>query len=296
MAHPFQPAPIDLDKARLLLVASEARYAGVRWPQVVLGDSRASEWPEDLLARLGAPTANLGLPGAAVQHVLWRLHQTAVDLSGVTRAIVVLGINHLTMGHDPKEVAPALQQVAKLVKGRAPEAEVLMVEVFPRAPHLDYDDAARVELNRRLANRAEASGLYRMVPTRLDNPADTALFSDGLHLTRAGYEVLTQDVAAAIGPDTRGAAAYLRQDIGEVTVLADLGEGRPLVEDIASVVEDLARSGTGLAGRRLIGRETDGRWFAVDLADGRFQGLAPIGYMPLAGAIEAARARKAVSS
>jgi hypothetical protein len=202
----------------------------------------------------------------------------------------VLGINHLSLGHDPQDIAQGLQHVVRTVKSRAPQAEVLVVEIFPRAPGDAYDDTARLELNRRLANRARGSGLFRTAPTRLDDPTDTVLFSDGLHLTRAGYEVLTDDVAAALELEGRpGRAAYLRQDFGEVTVLADLGEGTPLIEDLPKLVDELAQAGNDLVGRRLIGREPDGRFFAVELLDGRFQSLRPIGYMPLAEAIALAR-------
>lgn len=287
---PFKPEPITLERARLRQVNAEARYAGVPYPWIVLGDSRASDWPEDLLGRFGRPVANLGLPGAAVQHLLWQIAQTQLDLSGVRQAIVVAGINHLTVGHEPQHVAQGLQQVVRALRARAPDAEALVVEIFPRTPGDAYTEAARRELNRRLANRAAGSGLFRVGPTRLDNPADGRLFRDGLHLTRAGYEILTEDVRTALGAAPGDAAVYLRQDMGEVIVLADLGEGLSLIEDMPAVVEALS-AGNDLEARRLIGREPDGRWFGVDTAGGRLQGLWPIGYMPLAEAIILARAR-----
>ena len=74
-----------------------------------------------------------------------------------------------------------------------------------------------------------------------------------------------------------------------MTVLADLGEGTPLIEDLPKLVDELAASGNDLTGRRLIGREPDGRFFGVELLAGRFRGLRPIGYVPLAEAVEMAR-------
>ena len=291
MPHPFPPTAITFEKARLRQLNTEARYAGIAWPWIVLGDSRASDWPEELLARLGRPVANLGLPGVGIAQVLWQLHQTQLDLSGVRQAIVVLGINHLSLGHDPQDIAQGIQQVVRTLRAKSPEAEALVVEVFPRTPGDAYDDGARVELNRRLANRGEGSGLFRTAPTRLDDPADAALFRDGLHLTRAGYERLTEDVRAALGEDAAaGRAVYLRQDFGDVTVLADLGEGRPLIEELVKLVDEWAAAGNELEGRRLIGREPGGRYFAVELEAGRFQGLRPMGCMPLAEAVAMARA------
>jgi lysophospholipase L1-like esterase len=291
MTHPFPPTPITFEKARLRQLNTEARYAGIAWPWIVLGDSRASDWPEDLLARLGAPIANLGLPGVGVAQVLWQLHQTQLDLSGVRQAIVVLGINHLTLGHDPQDIAQGVQHVVRAVRSKSAAAQVLVAEVFPRTAGDDYDDRARIELNRRLANRGRGSGLFRTAAVRLDDPADPGLFRDGLHLTHAGYEMLTEDIRAALGgdrPPTR--AAYLRQEFGDVIVLADLGEGRPLIEDLPKLVDEWSAAGNELKGRRLIGREPSGRYFAVELSNGRFQGLRPMGCMPLAEAIAMARA------
>jgi GDSL-like lipase/acylhydrolase family protein len=295
MAHPFKPAPIGFGQGQFRQINAEARYAGVRYPWIVVGDSRASEWPEDLLARFGAPVANLGLPGAAVQHVLWQLHQTQLDLSGVRQAIVVLGINHLTLGHAPIDIAEGIQHVVRMIRAKSAAAEVAVVEVFPRGPSEDYDDAARVELNRRLANRARGSGLFHTVATRLDDPTDPRQYSDGLHLTRAGYEVLTEDAAAALGSNApRAHAVWLRQDVEEVIVLVDLGEGAPLIEDLPAVVAGLAEAGTGLDGRRLIAREPDGRWTGVEVAAGGRVHLLPIGRLPMEQAIGLLRARTGV--
>jgi hypothetical protein len=73
-------------------------------------------------------------------------------------------------------------------------------------------------------------------------------------------------------------------------MLVDLGEGGSLIEELPQLVDDWAAAGNDLKGRRLIGREPDGRYFAVELNQGRFQGLRPMGAMPLAEAIAMARA------
>ena len=291
MTHPFPPTAITFEKARLRQLNTEARYAGIAWPWIVIGDSRASDWPEALLARFGRPVANLGLPGVGIGQVLWQLHQTQLDLSGVRQAIVVLGINHLTLGHAPQDIAQGIQQVARTIRAKSPAAEVMVVEVFPRTPGDAYEDDARLELNHRLANRAAGSGLFRTAATRLSDPADTSLFRDGLHLTSTGYERLTEDLRRALAADEPPAgAAFLRQDFGEVIVMADLGEGRPLIEELPKLVDEWAAAGNDLEDRRLIGREPGGRYFVVELNEGRFQGLRPMGVMPLAEAIAMARA------
>ncbi len=76
---------------------------------------------------------NLGYSGDRTEHVLWRLLNGELD--GVDPKAYVLMIGTNNSGHrqaPPEETAGGIKLILELLRDRSPEAEILLLSVFPR--------------------------------------------------------------------------------------------------------------------------------------------------------------------
>jgi lysophospholipase L1-like esterase len=121
----------------------------------VLGDSLAAGWNVALLAEvLGSRVTNLGVPGDRTQNVLWRIQRHKEQLAELETVIVIVGTNNLGAGEAPCAVAAGLVAILKALRGAAPQARVLVLDVPPRG----------IDRKSFSAERAELTTLLRMLP------------------------------------------------------------------------------------------------------------------------------------
>ncbi|MGB6222770.1 sulfatase/phosphatase domain-containing protein [Haloferula sp.] len=81
---------------------------------------------------------NLGYSGDRTEHVLWRLMNG--ELENVDPKLFVLMIGTNNTGHrqdPPEETAMGIQLILELLQDRKPDAEILLLSVFPRDPKPD---------------------------------------------------------------------------------------------------------------------------------------------------------------
>jgi len=120
---------------------------------VMLGDSITQGWEEagrnvwqSYYAQRKA--INLGFGGDRTENVLWRLQHGEVD--GLSPKAVVLMIGTNNTGHrmeDPKTTAKGVRAIVDELRERLPEANILLLAVFPRE---ETPDAPMRKLNRQL--------------------------------------------------------------------------------------------------------------------------------------------------
>lgn len=204
---PDQPLPrqkaypwMTLDKWRAFHEADLARAQAGPVDLLFVGDSITEDWDKtgqavwrDAFEPLRA--ANFGIGGDTTQNLLWRLTAGgALDHVRPRVVVVLIGTNNIGLHNDPPaDVLRGIAAVVKTLRQRLPDAEVLLLDLFPRGA--SPDDAYRravVETNRGLARIGAGDDHVRHLrlwDTFLDERGHTRpdLMPDHLHLSPAGY-------------------------------------------------------------------------------------------------------------
>jgi N-acetylglucosamine-6-sulfatase len=138
---------------------------------------------------------NLGYSGDRTEHVLWRLMNGELD--GVDPKAYVLMIGTNNTGHrraDPKETATGIKVILELLQDRTPDAEILLLSVFPRGEQPD-DELRRINdgVNRIIKTYAEDPAIHwlDLTETFVDDEGvlPKAVMPDFLHPQEEGYRM-----------------------------------------------------------------------------------------------------------
>jgi lysophospholipase L1-like esterase len=194
-------------QAECLRRAKETAQADV----VFLGDSITQGWDNvgaplwsARFAPLGA--LNLGVSGDRTENVLWRLEQAPLTRLAPKVIVLLIGTNNLGHGtHTAEQTLEGIQRVIAALRAQAPQARLLVHEIFPRGERFNPMRGDIAQINQALRS-AQAAGGYRTLAigdtwVRADGSIDAADMPDFLHLSLAGY---TQ-WAAALEPALREA-------------------------------------------------------------------------------------------
>lgn len=138
---------------------------------------------------------NMGYGWDRIENVLWRIYHGELDGFNARQIFVNIGTNNLEHNTDD-EIVEGWQLLISSMKFRQPQAEILMMGIYPRK-----NQEVRVAgLNTKLAQLTGASDVRFINPGSVflqkDGEIDEALFSDGLHPNAKGYSIL----GAAIKP------------------------------------------------------------------------------------------------
>lgn len=177
---------------------------------VFIGDSITHGWENEGRAaweRAFAPhgALNLGYGGDRTENVLWRLQHGELDGYRARAVVLMIGTNNTgDRQEDPATTAAGVKRLLDEIARRQPQAQVLLLGLFPRDP---LPDSRLRRLNTRVNDllRGLADGRrvhYLDIGDRLANPDGTLspeILPDWLHLSPAGYERW----AAAIEPTLR---------------------------------------------------------------------------------------------
>lgn len=171
---------------------------------ILLGDSLAAGWPPDLLADVlpGASFLNLGLPGDRVQTTQWRLQRLQASHLRPGYLLVMLGLNNLADGNPPEAIAAGLATVIGAACRVWRDPAVILLTV-PRSRSIpEVRDSERARLNARLAADLVTPGRVHLLDADLtlasEQGAGVSRDSDGIHLSRHGYELLSQALGSTI--------------------------------------------------------------------------------------------------
>lgn len=179
---------------------------------VLIGDSLTHGWEsesgypvwEQRFAE--ARALNLGFSGDRTEHVLWRLRNGALNDVQACLAVVLIGTNNIGQrGDSPERVTGGIGAVVAEILERSPATHVLLLGLLPRGrTPTDLIRGRVAAVNNRLAKTAWPDSVtYVDVSADFLAPDGTlpeALAPDGLHLSRAGYEVLADALEGAMMP------------------------------------------------------------------------------------------------
>ena len=178
---------------------------------VVLGDSIAEGWcGSDAFRRAFSEYEPLGLAvgGDQTQHLLWRIEQGILEGLDPRLALVLIGVNNLGNGFDPRQTSDGVRRVVEEVRERLPQTPVLLLSILPagetEADSLRQSITHTNPLLERLAEPGqvfvEDVGSIFLGPEARIDPADMA---DFLHPTESGQVKLTAAVAPLVSKYAR---------------------------------------------------------------------------------------------
>lgn len=165
---------------------------------VFLGDSITDLWAKEgeetwraHYEALGA--LNLGIGGDSTQHLLWRLEHGALDGLDPKVVVLLIGTNN-AWTHSADQIAEGVLAVLQQVLRRLPQAQVLLLGIFPRGE--TRQDPMRALTDVATALFAHADRHPRVTFLNLEQAltqppgqVNPSLMPDHLHLSPQGYRL-----------------------------------------------------------------------------------------------------------
>ncbi|NEP16430.1 MAG: lysophospholipase [Leptolyngbya sp. SIO4C1] len=156
---------------------------------IVVGDSLSLWMPPELLPR-DRFWLNQGISGDTTAGVLNRLSAFASARPDVIH--VMAGVNDLKNGASDTTVLTNLNRIMQQLRQQHPQARIVVHSILPTRLASIPSDRIRA-LNRQIAQTARTQGVVYLDlhPSFTDNVGDLRyeLTTDGLHLSRLGYQV-----------------------------------------------------------------------------------------------------------
>ncbi|WP_080586161.1 GDSL-type esterase/lipase family protein [Bradyrhizobium elkanii] len=174
---------------------------------ILLGDSLVQAWPEDLTSSLATerPVLNLGVGRDRIQNTLWLLTSSEQQLKRVHPKLIILllGTNNVYLD-KPCGVSLAFDHLFSRISRIWPKARLVQILILPRGPNMEGAKQTIAEVNASLLAREKVVSNYQTLDASAiacQGHTPCANYrEDLLHLTRAGYEELTQLVKAKLQP------------------------------------------------------------------------------------------------
>ncbi len=172
---------------------------------VFWGDSITEGWNgngrkfwDKHFAPLGA--VNFGIGGDMTQNLLWRLENGSAGKLDPDKVVLLIGTNNFGWTDEsPTQVAAGIRWVVFKLREVHPNAEILLMAVFPRSQAADHPDRARIkELNSLIRPLGELNkityldiGAEFLLP---DGTLSEELMPDFLHLSEKGYAIWSKAI------------------------------------------------------------------------------------------------------
>ncbi len=167
---------------------------------VFVGSSSIVFWADLAEDMAPAPVLNRGFGGAHMAHVLHNVHRVVTPYA--PRLVVVYaGDNDLSTsgGKTPERVAAEYAQLVEAIHSRQPDARVEFITIKPSVSRWEqWPEMERA--NALIAAQARADERLGVIdiasPMRGPDgrPREGLFLFDGLHLSRAGYELWAKEV------------------------------------------------------------------------------------------------------
>jgi hypothetical protein len=153
---------------------------------IILGDSLAEAWPDDLWRP--ARSLVLGNGGDRIENVTWRLTECPHSVLSTKCIIYAAGTNNLWSGDDAETTFATMRDSLQVVGDTWPRAVVVVLRVAPFGPPLDFINEARIKYNSylerdRTIESIDVEGVF----------AGNEQFYQGdhIHFSTSGYVALT---------------------------------------------------------------------------------------------------------
>ena len=137
--------------------------------------------------------ANFGISGDTTQGVLWRMQNGELEGFKAKLIILMLGTNNINRNPND-DIVEGDRLIVEEFKKRQPQAKVLILGIFPRAPEPTNAFRGTIkEINSKLAKLADNKQVFYMdIGDKFltaDGTLTTEIMNDGLHPTEKGYQI-----------------------------------------------------------------------------------------------------------
>ena len=162
--------------------------------RVVIGNSIMHYWGGTKYLKRGEEawntymqgTLNMGCGWDRIENMLWRVYHDELDGFTADNIYMMVGTNNIGISSE-EEILGGIEHLAQAVRARRPEANVVLIGIFPRVE----DEQFAKRLNVGIENLARCIGVEFRNPglnmLKEDGSIDTSLFTDGLHPNNEGY-------------------------------------------------------------------------------------------------------------
>jgi platelet-activating factor acetylhydrolase IB subunit beta/gamma len=178
------------------------RLPGMHAEVIFLGDSITAGWPKDLRDTVFPQgSINFGAGGDTTANLLWRIRKAIPDQAALQHAVLLIGTNDFRT-QSPCQVIAGILAVVDKIAARAPTAMIHLLSILPRGPKLEQFqneiEQVNYTLRQRLADdKVNVINVYNLFRER--NAVGHIIYrEDNLHLTRAGYEFLTESLSSEL--------------------------------------------------------------------------------------------------
>jgi lysophospholipase L1-like esterase len=178
---------------------------------VIFGDSIIHYWGGEPAAPMawapqawsncfaGLKVTNLGFGWDRTENVLWRIEHGELD--GIKPKVIVIkiGTNNTAVDDSPADIASGIEAVCAAAHQIQPGAKLLLLGILPRRDEKLPRPSITEKVNALLASRFSGVSwlTYRDFDAAFRSPdgtPDARLFSDGVHVNAAGYEILGRKI------------------------------------------------------------------------------------------------------
>lgn len=188
-----QPLPKPTHEQWQRLLEQEAKAVakgqGSNRLAILVGDSLSMWFPSEELPQ-GQLWLNQGISGENSRQILRRL--SAFSQTQPSTIYVLAGINDLRQGASDPVVLNNLRQIVRRLRLNHPQAQIVMQSILPTRLNTILNERIR-NLNQQIAliAKQEEAGYLNLNALFADGQGQMGedLTTDGLHLTRRGYEV-----------------------------------------------------------------------------------------------------------
>jgi lysophospholipase L1-like esterase len=198
--------PTPFQEERHLGFVEEARRGGIDC--LLMGDSITDWWRRAGLAVYEAhfgdlDCANFGIAGDRTQGVLWRMQNGELEGYSPKAMMLMIGTNNLSgrtsRPNTPAEIAMGIATIVTTFRLRFPDANVLLLGVFPRGAEASNPYRASIrEINTLIAALDDGEHVrFVDIGDRFlepDGSISVDVMADGLHPTTRGYEIWAEAV------------------------------------------------------------------------------------------------------
>ena len=173
----------------------EACRAGSVNPAInllLIGDSLIQEWPEALWKP--KRVLNLGSGGDKTQQVLWRLDQIPPQAIAPAHVLLLIGVNNIGQGETADGTIEGQAAIMAKLNTMFPAAALRVATTLPYIIRVESQGHERRRLVEQMHARfgSRCLSLETTLADENGSPFPQFYREDGVHLSAAGYAVLTE--------------------------------------------------------------------------------------------------------
>jgi hypothetical protein len=204
------PTEKDRERHELILARKEQLIRTGGTELVFIGDFITDRWQADpqreIFEDYFGPYRpyNIGIAGDQTQHVLWRIQHGALGGIDPKVVVVLIGTNNIgKAAMSVEETAHGITTVVSAIRETLPDAEILLLGVFPRGNRPDDPLRAKIKQVNALIARLDDGRFVRFLDIgekflEADGSIPGTVMPDYLHLSPRGYLIWAEALKPVI--------------------------------------------------------------------------------------------------